>query len=404
MHSTDRGIFLSLTAVLAGFGLLMVYSASITSWPSDFEQVYLSRHAIFLVLGVTAAAVAAHTPPATWWKMTPLMFSVTLFLLVLVLVPGIGSEVNGARRWLRCGPVSFQPSELAKVALPLLLARLLAAKPISTSFPSSRLGTHCRIEDSGDFAPIQCGPGPRNPEHLPFLPVLLVVALLVPLVLLEPDLGTAVFLAAGAAIALWAGGWPLRYFVLAAAVGCPAVVFGLSLKPYQLKRLQGFLAGWSDFQQAPYQLKQSLYALGAGGTFGVGLGEGWQKLSFLPEANTDFVFAVVGEELGLLGTLAMVALWTAFYVFGLRLLRGIPRGSFEGIAAFTLLTQLVLQAMFNAAVVTGLVPPKGIPHPFLSSGGSNLVVSLLSVGLIIGLSRRVSEPERRRRPPADSRA
>lgn len=375
--STDRGIFVSLTAALAGLGLLMVFSASITSRPSDVEQVYLSRHLVFLLLGTGLAAVAANVRPATWARFSPLLFLATLGLLIATLVPGVGTQVNGARRWLRFGPLSLQPSELAKVALPLFLARLLTIPQSAT----------------------------RNPKST-ILSVLLAIAVTIPLVLIEPDLGTAAFLAVGCAIALFVGGWPLRYFALAAAIVIPAGLYLVSLKPYQMQRITGFLAAWSDFEQAPYQLRQSLYSLGAGGVWGAGIGKGWQKLSFLPEANTDFVFAVVGEELGLVGTLAVVALWGGFFLFGLRMLgrakaeskkpnadTDSPQStfpnphSFAAIAGFTLISQLVLQAALNAAVVTGLVPPKGIPHPFLSSGGSNLVMSLVTVGIVLSLSR-----------------
>lgn len=357
--SADRGLFVSLTAVLAGVGVLMVYSASITSWPTDFERVYLSRHLIFLVIGVCAAAFAANMPAEWWRRMTPYLFLATIVLLVVVLVPGLGTAVKGARRWLRFGPVSLQPSEVAKLTLPLMLAALL----------SKRTPEELRRPIRGTVL------------------ILLPVALVLPLVLIEPDLGTMVFLAGGATVALWAGGWPIRNFIIGAGLAVPASVFAIALKPYQIKRITGFLAGWSDFSEAPYQLRQSLFALGAGGTDGAGVGKGWQKLSFLPEANTDFVFSVLGEELGLVGTLAVVGLWCGFLYVGLRLLRTVPPRSFAGIAAFTLIVQLVMQAALNAAVVTGLVPPKGIPHPFLSSGGSNLVMSLLSVGVVLSLTK-----------------
>ena len=360
----NRHVFLSLTTVLVGFGALMVYSASITSWPTDFEQVYLSRHLLFLLLGVAIAAMAAQWPAEQWRRAAPMLFVVTVVLLGLALVPGIGVKVNGARRWLRFGGFSFQPSELAKLALPLLMARLLASRR------------------------------EQSPAGLTRNLLLLVPAgILVPLVLTEPDLGTAAFLLAGCAIALLAGGWPLRYFVVLGSLALPAAFALVSLKPYQMRRITGFLSAWSDFEQAPYQLKQSIIALGSGGWTGVGIGKGRQKLSFLPEANTDFVFAVVGEELGLVGTLGIVALWIAFYLYGLRMLRRLPAGSFESIAGFTLLTQIVLQALLNIAVVVGLVPPKGISHPFLSSGGSNLVMTLITIGVLAGLSKSEEDAE-----------
>jgi cell division protein FtsW len=188
-------------------------------------------------------------------------------------------------------------------------------------------------------------------------------------------------------VALWIGGWSLRRFLAIGALASPAALGLCLLKPYQRSRLVGFVEAWSDFDAAPYQLKQSLVTLGAGGWSGAGLGKGWQKLSFLPEANTDFVFAVIGEELGLLGTVGLVAVWCGLYVSGVRMLAQRDPGSFSFVAGLTLLTQLVLQAWFNVAVVTALVPPKGIAHPLISAGGSSLVVSLVTLGMVWSLSR-----------------
>lgn len=337
----------------------MVQSASITSRPTDFEQVYLSRHLAFLALGVLAAAVASVLPATFWFKAAPWLLLATVILLVLVLIPGVGTRVNGAQRWLRFGSWSLQPSELAKLALPLFLCRAIELR-------RGRL----REWLSGT------------------LPVLWPVAIVVPLVAREPDLGTALFLTSVAGLTLFAGGWPLRNFIIGTALAAPAAGFLLVMKPYQMERITGFVNTWSDFNHAPYQLKQSLVTLGAGGVSGVGIGNGWQKLSFLPEANTDFIFAVVGEELGLIGTLGLIALWTAVYVSGLRLIAPLARSGFAWLASFILLTQLVLQAAINVAVVTAMVPPKGISHPLVSYGGSSLVVSLVSLGVILSLARR----------------
>jgi cell division protein FtsW len=375
--SAERGLFLSLTAVLVGFGTLIVYSASITSWPTDFEQVYLSRHLVFLLLGIGLAGAAAYVPAEWWRRIAPVLLVATIALLVLVLVPGFGVKVNGARRWLRFGGFSLQPSELAKLALPLLMARLLT---VGWAVPTTDRPSDTRCSNGGHSPPYGYGP-------VRCLLLLLPAVVAVPLVLVEPDLGTAAFLLIGCAIALFAGGWPLRYFVILGTLAIPAGLALVSLKPYQMQRITGFLSAWDDFDNAPYQLKQSIIALGSGGLDGVGIGKGRQKLSFLPEANTDFVFAVVGEELGLIATLAVVLLWIGFYVAGLRMLRRLPARSFESIVGFTLLTQIVLQAVLNVAVVTGLVPPKGISHPFLSSGGSNLVMSLVTIGVLVSLSK-----------------
>ncbi|MGH7127360.1 MAG: FtsW/RodA/SpoVE family cell cycle protein [Planctomycetaceae bacterium] len=356
--SSTRGLFVSLACVLVGFGVLMVHSASITSWPTEMERVYLLRHVTFLLAGVTAAGICASLPARFWYHAAPWLFLLTAVLLAVVLVPGVGTRVNGAQRWLRFGPLSLQPSELAKLALPLFVARLMVSR---------RERLHRWVAGT--------------------LPVVWPPAVVVPLVMIEPDLGTSLFLAAGGLIALFVGGWPLRNFLIGAGVCVPACVGLVTMQPYQSRRITGFLAAWADLNEAPYQLKQSLVSLGEGGLLGVGLGRGWQKLSFLPEASTDFVFAVVGEELGLVGTLGLLTVWGGLFVLGLRLLAPFPRRSFVYVAGFTLLTQLALQAALNMAVVTALVPPKGIPHPLISYGGSNLVVSLVTLGILLSLTR-----------------
>lgn len=357
----QRQLFASLALLLAGFGLLMVHSASVTSWPTDFERVYLSRHLTFLAIGIVSAVWAATRRPEFWKAAAPWLFVLTVLLLALVLVPGIGVRVKGAQRWIRMPGVSAQPSELAKLALPLMLCWVLDRN-------RSRL----------------------NGLISGTLPFMIPVALIVPLVLIEPDLGTALFLIAGAGLVLLAGGWPVRNFVLGALTLIPASLSVLVMKPYQRQRIVGFLETWADFDAAPYQLKQSLVSLGSGGLFGVGLGKGWQKLSFLPEANTDFVFAVIGEELGLVGTLSLLVLWCGLYLTGLRMLSHLDPRGFSFVAGFTLLTQLFGQALLNVAVVTAMVPPKGISHPLISVGGSNLIMSLLALGIVVSLSREQS--------------
>ncbi|MBI3860478.1 MAG: cell division protein FtsW [Planctomycetia bacterium] len=355
-----------MVAVLLGFGVLMVHSASITSRPSEVEQVFLSRHLMFVAVGTIAAMIAACIPANRWQALAPWLFWGVLVLLVLVLVPGVGAKVNGARRWFRHGSLSGQPSELMKIALPLFVCCVAARH-------RDRLHSWFRGTVVVTF------------------PLLIVV----PVVMVEPDLGTALFLAATGATALFVTGWPIRNFLAAGLLAVPAVIAAVLKRPYQMQRISGFLETWADWTQAPYHLKQSLVTLGAGGIWGVGLGKGFQKLSFLPEANTDFVFAVIGEELGLLGALSVIGLWLGVYVLGLRLLRSVERNSFAYNAAFVLLTQLVFQVALNVAVVTAMVPPKGIPHPLISYGGSNLVVSLVTVGIILSLTRRTNPVEAR---------
>lgn len=352
-----RNGFLIFALTLLGFGTLMVHSASLTTRPSEIEQIYLSKHLAFAAIGVCAAAACVIFPIPDWKKCTPWLMFATLLLLVAVLMPGVGKQVNGARRWLAFGPLSLQPAELAKLAIPLFLAFGL------TRSPERRTGWK---------------------QQIPWLaPAMLCVAL----VAMQPDLGTALFLLCGIALTLFIGGWPLRYFAVCGLLLVPLVGSLFFLKPYQVKRITGFVDTWRNVEEAPYQIQQAFVSIAEGGLWGVGLGKGWQKLSYLPEANTDFVFAVVAEELGLVGAFGVIALWIALFVCGWKLLRALPRDGFEFIVGLTLLVQVVLQAALNVAVVTALVPPKGIPHPLLSYGGSNLVASLMALGLILRLSR-----------------
>lgn len=355
----ERKLFISLAAVLLGFGILMVHSASITSRPSEVERVYLSRHLVFVTVGLLAAILAGQFPSYFWKRMAPWLFWGSFGLLALVLVPGLGTRINGAQRWFRHGSMSVQPSELMKITLPMYLCYLADRR-------SAVLGMWLRGT----------------------IPVAFPLLLVAPAVMLEPDLGTALFLVTTGEMALFVAGWPVRNFLLAALPAVPAIIVAVLHRPYQMQRISGFMETWSDWTQAPYHLKQSLVTLGAGGLWGVGLGKGFQKLSFLPEANTDFVFAVIGEELGLMGVLSVIGLWLGVYVAGLRLVSRLERHSFAYNTAFVLLTQLILQVTLNVAVVTAMVPPKGIPHPLISYGGSNLVVSLLALGVVLSLTKR----------------
>ncbi|MCA9079166.1 MAG: putative lipid II flippase FtsW [Planctomycetaceae bacterium] len=349
--------FLACAGMLIAVGTLMVYSASITARPTEAEQIYLSRHLSFLALSLAAGGIAAHLSSEFWERWAPRLFLLTIALLIGVLLPGIGTQVNGAQRWIRLGVLSIQPSETAKLTLTLLLARLLTRSTTS------------------DYSPVE-----RR------LFILFPVAISAMLVLIEPDLGTTVFLLLTATLVLFYSGWPLREFLIAGAMAVPAAAALFVLRPYQWRRIEGFIAAWTEPESAPYQVRQSLTTLGVGGFWGMGLGEGWQKLSFLPEANTDFVFAVIGEELGLLGTLSVVVLWGGLLYFGGQLIQRAPTGSFQKTVAATLLTQLALQAIINVGVVTAMLPPKGISHPFISYGGSSLLVSCVAVGLIISMT------------------
>lgn len=352
-----RRLFVGLICILIGVGVQMVHSASLTSMPSQAETVFLSRHLIYLAFATCCGFVAAQIRPEVLQQLARPGLLILIVLLVLVLIPGAGTRVNGSQRWLRYGMMSLQPSELGRLILPVVAADLL------TRLRNTRYSLRTV---------------PRT-----ILPLVVVL----PLVAREPDLGATVFLATGFLMALFIGGWPLRYFAASGALAIPAAASLLILKPYQMKRITGFIAVWQDSSQAPWQIRQSLLSMGAGGLQGTGVGSGWQKLSYLPEANTDFVFAVIGEELGLAGTLTLIILWMGVLVTGRAALQHLKRDSFAWILGTTLVLQLVLQALANVAVVTAMVPPKGVPHPLISYGGTNLLVNVVAVGIVVAMAR-----------------
>jgi len=361
--SGTRHLLTGLVAILICLGVQMVLSASLTSRPGDRESLFLGRHLAWLLVSLCAAWLASRLTATQLRALSVPAFWLLLILLVAVLTPGIGARINGAQRWIRFAGFSLQPSELGRLILPMMATRQLTRL--------QRLGV-------------------AGVSSIPAM--MLPLAIVLPLVAVEPDLGATVFLALGYLIALYFGGWPFRCFFVCGAALLPCTGLLLLLKPYQLRRITGFLEAWQDISAAPWQVKQSLYSLGTGGLQGTGVGAGWQKLSYLPEANTDFVFAVIGEELGLLGTLTVCLLWIFLFLCGRSLLNSQAEDPFRWTLGMTLLTQLVLQAMANIAVVTALVPPKGVPHPFISYGGTNLLVSLVTVGLILGPAKSPGNP------------
>ena len=351
-------LFAALTAILLCVGVQMVQSSSLTSRPSQLDSLFLSRHLTWLGVAILAAWSVSKFSAASLERSARLLFWCFLVLIAAVLMPGIGARINGAQRWIRFAGFSIQPSELGRLILPMVAASDVLAQ---------RRGGGLRLSGV-----------PRT-----MLPLVLAI----PLIAAEPDLGAAVFLTGGFLLTLFFAGWPLRYFAICGLLLAPAAAGMLVLRPYQMERITGFWETWQNPAAAPWQIRQSLLSLGSGGLQGTGIGRGWQKLSYLPEANTDFVFAVIGEELGLAGTLTVCFVWVVFYFTGRSVLAVLPRSSFGWIVGTALLTQLVLQAMANIAVVSALVPPKGVPHPFISYGGTNLLTSLCAVGLVLGLAR-----------------
>lgn len=350
---------LIVTITLALVGLVMVFSASAIVAGNRFHDsgFFLKRQLAWLTFGFLLLHLASRIDYVWWKRLSIPLLACAAALLVMVLIPSLGVAAKGARRWLRLGPVSIQPAEVVKLIAVLYLAAYLAKKEEKITIFASGL-----------------------------LPALIVIGLLCGLVLLEPDLGTVVVIGLVTVGLLFLGGAKLSHLLTLGLCAVPVVLALVLGSSYRRQRLLTFLAPWKEASDAGFQITQSFLAFGSGGLFGVGLGEGKQKLFFLPEAHTDFVLALVGEELGLIGTGAIVLLFALFVVRGFQIAARarMPFGRYLGMG-ITLL--IGIQALVNACVVTGLLPTKGLTLPFVSYGGSSLVVSLVGVGILLNISR-----------------
>ena len=346
------------TLALLGLGMVMVASASLATAAGEEGAPfhYFVRHSAYAASGVLAAAVAASLPLSLWIRIAPWLLGAGMVLLALVLIPGIGHEVNGSRRWLRIGALTLQPSEPMKLCVILYLAGFLGRR-------SAENGTPVRSY----MAPVG------------------LLAAIAALIVLESDYGTTAVLLATAFGMLYLGGTPLVVCVgpaLAAAAGLGTLALQES---YVLERLLSFTNPWADPFGSGFQLTQAQIAIGRGGWFGVGLGEGVQKLFYLPEAHNDFLFAVLAEELGFVGVVAVIAV---FLFVCLRAI-GIGRES-EAAArpcgahvAYGIGLLVAIQAFFNIGVNMGVLPTKGLPLPLVSYGGSSMLVTCSGIGLLL---------------------
>ncbi len=378
----EHRILMTATLCLLAFGAVMVYSASsplgVLGGRGNGTGEFV-RYLIFGAVGLGAMHVLERRGVALLdRRLVSLMLLGSFGLLVLVLVPGFGVQVNGARRWFSAGPIQFQPSELMKIALVLYVTRYLA------DHPRRMRGFRQAVA-----------------------PIAVVAAPATLLIVVEPDLGTVLVIAFTITALLIAAGMPLRYLAL---LGLIAVVFVLLLamaQPYQRARLTSFLHPWSSKSTAGFQAVQGQIALGSGGLLGVGLGRSVQKIFYLPEAQTDFILAVIGEELGVLGILGVVCLYGMIAYAGLRTARR-AAGRYAKLLATGLTSLILCQGILNIFVVLGLAPLTGVPLPFISYAPTNLCVMLAAIGLLLNISRprasrlqAVEAPERERATDRD---
>jgi len=358
----DLMIFI-ITLALLSLGIVMVFSASSVTAYHELGDAYhyLKRQSLWAAIGLVALVICMNIDYHLWAKLAGPLIVLSIIALTAVLVPGIGITISGSRRWLGAGPVRVQPSEFAKLSVVIFLAAYLSTSP-------DRVKSVVR----GIFVP------------------LILVGMCAVLVLREPDLGTSIGMAATAWLMLLIAGGSPGWLVGLAAMTAPVIYLYARHDPVRIRRLTSFLDPWADPLDSGFHIIQSLLALGSGGLVGTGLGLSRQKFYYLPEQHTDFIFAIIGEELGFLGAALVVFLYAIFAWRGFRASLNAP-DSFGSLLAAGITIMVALQAAMNIAVVTGSMPITGITLPLISSGGSSLVPMLAGVGILLNITRRAGQ-------------
>ena len=351
-------VIMLMAIALTCFGVVMVYSASSIMAAKRFSDgfFFLKRQGLFALIGFAIMLGTMRINYQFWRKLAAPILLGCIVLLVLVLIPGIGGSAGGASRWIRLPGFSLQPSEIAKIALIMYMAYSLDRKQDKIK---------------------QLGSG--------FVSYMLILVVLLGLLLKQPDMGSALTLAAVAVIMLFAAGTRLVYIISIVLMSMPFIYFLIMNVAYRKRRILAFLNPWEDPQNSGFQIIQSWLALGAGGLFGVGLGEGKQKLFYLPEAHTDFILAVVGEELGFLGVIVIIGMFFLLVQRAMRIAVAAP-DIFGRFLALGIAVLFGIEASVNMCVVTGMIPTKGLALPFISYGGSSLLISLFAVGILLNIS------------------
>ena len=352
-------LLVTIVVVLNIIGVVMVLSASSVTAIGDYGSpwFFFQRQLVWLTLGGVAFFVMSRIPYKLWQKYTMPIMIVSLILLFIVLIPGIGIEVSGSRRWLGIGMWRFQPSEFAKFALVIFLADLLTRR-------ASKLGSFKEVMG----------------------PIILTSALMMGLVVAAPDFDSAAVLSFIVASVVIMSGVPLKFFARLAAPFAVIAFLVVLIEPYRRQRILTYLKPFDDSSNTGYQITQSLIALGSGQSAGVGLGAGKAKWLFLPNAHTDFIFAIIGEELGFVGTMMVLGLFIAFILLGIKIVLSC-KDRFSALMATGIVAWIGGQAVVNLMAVIGLIPVSGITLPFVSFGGSSLLVSMAAAGVLANIAR-----------------
>ncbi|UHA59380.1 stage V sporulation protein E [Metabacillus litoralis] len=358
-RSTPDFILVILTLLLLTIGLIMVYSASAVwaTYKFDDSFFFAKRQLLFAGVGVIAMFFIMNVDYWTWRTWSKMLIIICFFLLIAVLIPGIGMERNGSRSWIGVGAFSIQPSEFMKLAMIAFLAKFLSENQKKiTSFKKG------------------------------LVPSLGLVFTAFGIIMLQPDLGTGTVMVGTCIVMIFVSGARVVHFAWLGLLGVVGFVALVLSAPYRIKRITSFLDPWEDPLGSGFQIIQSLYAIGPGGLFGQGLGQSRQKFFYLPEPQTDFIFAILAEELGFIGGSLVILLFGLLLWRGVRIALGAPDlyGSFLAIG---IITMVAIQVMINIGVVTGLMPVTGITLPFLSYGGSSLTLMLMAMGVLLNVSR-----------------
>lgn len=347
------------TFILLAVGVVMIYSASsIYAWEKLGTSAYfLRRQLIYLALGLFATFLCMSVDYRVLKNFSKPLLFFSLTLLVLVLIPGIGREIAGAKRWFRFIGFSFQPSELAKIAVLIYMAEYLSRKE--------------------DFI---------RDFYKGFMPPMIVLGVVTLLILLQPDLGTAVSIVVIVLVMLFVAGVRLSHLGMVILLAIPLLYVVVLSAPYRRARIVAFLNPWADPRGSGFQIIQSQIALASGGVFGVGLGKSLQKLFFLPAAHTDFIFSIIAEELGLIGAGSVIVLFLVFILESMRIAKNAIDG-FGYYLCIGVISMISFEVLVNIGVSLGSLPTKGLPLPFISYGGSSLIFDMISVGLLLNVSR-----------------
>lgn len=354
----------TVTVVLICVGIVMIYSSSSIYAGERYKDgfFFLKRHLIFLLIGGLLGFLAMCVDYKKLKHIARPLLALSFFLLVLVMVPGLGREVSGAQRWFRFKFLSFQPSELANLAVIIYLADFLSRKTI-----------YIKTFLKG------------------FLPPVAVLGSFALLILLQPDLGTTVSISLVAIMMLFIAGVRFSYILSLLLASLPVLYVLIFSVAYRRTRILAFLNPWLDPKGSGFQIIQSQIALGSGGIFGVGLGHSKQKLFYLPAAHTDFIFSIIGEEMGLIGTIGIIILFIIFIQQGIKIIKN-AADKFGYFLSLGLVLMLSLRAVINIGVSCGVLPTKGLPLPFISYGGSSLMFDMVAVGLLLNVARTGEYP------------